>query len=98
MVIEAMDPRPLCVPPSRKAIVLRLRRSIKYHSQSFGIFENSKQKTVVDHIETGVWGPRRESCTAKGESKHVYMGEIPLKNNLAPSSAIGSLSIEVCVV
>ncbi|TFK74117.1 hypothetical protein BDN72DRAFT_833826 [Pluteus cervinus] len=100
MTIEAVDSGSTpeyCLANSRQAIALMLRRTIEYSSRSNYLFDKSESRTVVDHIETAVWGPTTTSQTTDGQSQHQYLGEIPLKNKLAPSSAIGHLSIKYLV-
>lgn len=95
-MIEALDPHVLDLVLSPKTIVLRLRRIIKHH-KSTGL--GAKVHEIIDHTESAIWWPNTNLDSVDGASgprfRRAFFGEIRLNNDLAPSSRIGNLTIEV---
>ena len=92
--LDGDDQQALDLLSSPKAIVVRLRRRIKYHHNSEKMLESLAWRDSIDHSQLAVWWPSAE----QSEQRNVrYVnGELHLRADIKPTSAMASFRVEVC--
>ncbi|KDR78971.1 hypothetical protein GALMADRAFT_244680 [Galerina marginata CBS 339.88] len=97
--LESDDEQALDLISTPKAVVLRLRRRIKYHWNAEKSFESLAWKDAVDHSQLAVWWPSIEGSQANGP-KHVRFlnGELHLRPDIKPTSAMAHFRLMYSVV
>ena len=89
--LDGDDQQALDLLSSPKAIVARLRRRIKYHHKAV---ESLAWRDSVDHSQLAVWWPSAEQSEQRGV--RCVSGELHLRADIKPTSAMASFRIEVC--
>ncbi|KAL0954346.1 hypothetical protein HGRIS_003340 [Hohenbuehelia grisea] len=97
MTIESPDMQALDLLSSPKAIMVRLRRNIKYHEFRTMAVDAMTWRDSVDDTDPAVWWPSTEGEEADTLVRRHLCGEIQLKKTLKPSTAIGNFRIEYLV-
>ncbi|KAF8968091.1 hypothetical protein BDZ97DRAFT_1916318 [Flammula alnicola] len=96
--LEGDDQQGLDLLSSPKAIVLRLRRRIKYHYNAEKKLESFAWKDAIDHSQLAVWWPSAEGSEDRFGRVRYVNGELHLRSDIKPTSAVASFRIEYSVV
>ncbi|KAF9475101.1 hypothetical protein BDN70DRAFT_996645 [Pholiota conissans] len=83
---------------SIKSIVVRLRRRIKYHHNSEKTLESLAWRDAIDHSQLAVWWPSAEGSEDTYGHIRFVSGELHLRPDIKPTSAMGPFRIEYSVV
>jgi hypothetical protein len=92
--LDGDDQQALDLLSAPKAIVARLRRRIKYHHNSQRKVVSLAWRDSIDHSQLAMWWP----CVEQSEQRGVrYVnGELHLRADIKPTSAMASFRVEVC--
>lgn len=93
--LESEDRHALDLLSSPKSIVARLRRRIKFHHNSEKTLESLAWRDAIDHSQLAVWWPSTEGAQSRSDSVRHVNGELHLRSDMKPTSAMGSFRIEV---
>lgn len=96
--IECQDLEALDILASPRAVVVRLRRSVKSNGSGVeSINDGTHYKHDVEYTESGTWWPSMEGATDETYTRFLS-GEIALKGDLKPTASIAHFRIEVRVL
>ncbi|KAF8150705.1 hypothetical protein B0H34DRAFT_729909 [Crassisporium funariophilum] len=98
MELESDDIQALDLLSSPKTIVVRLRRCIKYHVNAESTLESLAWKDSIDHSQLAVWWPSTERASLDSKSKRFLNGEMHLKPDMKPTSAMAHFRIQYSVI
>lgn len=93
--LESDDYQALDLLSTPKAIVVSLKRRIKYQSDPER-FLGSLVKDTIDYSQPAVWWPSSEGIEDNVGRFRFLNGELHLKVDMKPTSGIGDFAIEVC--
>ncbi|KAF7424449.1 hypothetical protein PC9H_009756 [Pleurotus ostreatus] len=98
--LQSADGQALGLLSSPNAVVLRLRRRVKYRDNNLTtkLEVGIDTKDIVTDSESAVWWPSREGDTTMDSPRRCLAGEIHLNKILKPTTAIANFSIEYAVV
>ena len=104
LLLESQDLEALDLLSSPRSVVVRLRRSIKYHSGADPTFERSAWRdpnlehvawrNAIEYSPLARWWPSAE-ISADFHSKRYLNGELHLVSNVKPTSAMVQFRMEV---
>ncbi|KAH9481313.1 hypothetical protein JR316_0005835 [Psilocybe cubensis] len=97
MRLESDDFQALDLLSNPKSISVSLQRRIKYHAFPEKVL-GSFAKDSVEYVQQAVWWPSSEGVEVNVERFRFLNGELHLKADTKPSSAIADFSIEYSVV
>ncbi|KAJ3852567.1 hypothetical protein EV368DRAFT_82394 [Lentinula lateritia] len=81
-----------------RAIICRLRRTLRYHEENKAV-DPKLRKDEFEHSELATWWPLVESSRPEKETfKRTLSGEIVLSPDLMPTTFIGRFQLEYSVV
>lgn len=98
MTIETEDLQALDLLSSPKAMVVRLRRCVKYHADTGKAVDSFAWKDEISHYDLATWWPADEAAGTLNTTRRHLQGELHLKADLKPSSAIAHFRVEVSSV
>lgn len=93
--LEGDDAQALDLLSNPKAAVVRLRRRIKYHYNAEKTMESFAWKDAIDHSQLAVWWPSTEGAEDRHGRLRYVNGELHLRSDIKPTSAMASFRIEV---
>lgn len=96
--LESDDGQAADLISSPKSIVVRLRRRIKYHHDSEKTFGSLAWRDAIDHSQLAVWWPSSEGAEDRYGRLRFVNGELHLRPDIKPTSAMGAFRIEVRTV
>ncbi|KAF8905075.1 hypothetical protein CPB84DRAFT_1845157 [Gymnopilus junonius] len=96
--LESSDQQALDLLSASKAIVLRLRRRIKNNWESEHALDPLSWKDTVEDSQLAVWWPSAEKPDASSIPTRFVNGELHLRSDVKPSSAMANFRIEYSVV
>ncbi|KAG5220730.1 Pkinase-domain-containing protein [Salix suchowensis] len=90
------DGQALALLSSPNAVVLRLRRRVKYRDNNLTtkLEVGIDAKDTITDSESAVWWPSKEGATTMDSPRRCLAGEIHLNKILKPTTAIANFSIE----
>jgi hypothetical protein len=111
LIIECGDPQALEILSSPEAVVLRLRRNVRFHTREktaahYGdVASKLVWKEELDHSELASWWPAADraletdstDAIAINAFRRMLKGEIHLREDLIASSSVAHFRIEVCI-
>lgn len=75
-----------------------MRRRIKYHKNAEKTLESLSWKDAIDHSQLAVWWPSTEGTTTDGHGTVKFVnGELHLRPDVKPTSAMASFAVEVSI-
>lgn len=111
LIIECGDPQALEILSSPEAVVLRLRRNVRFHTgeKTAAHYGDVASKLVwkeeLDHSELASWWPAADRALETNSTdaiainafRRMLKGEIHLREDLIASSSVAHFRIEVCI-
>ncbi|KAF8150706.1 hypothetical protein B0H34DRAFT_149359 [Crassisporium funariophilum] len=98
MELESDDVQALDCLSSPKAIIVRLRRRIRYYTNGEKTLDSLEWRDSVHDSHLAVWWPSTESTDLDLKSKRILNGELRLKSDMKPTSAMGDFRVEYSVI
>ncbi|KDR76931.1 hypothetical protein GALMADRAFT_278851 [Galerina marginata CBS 339.88] len=99
LTLESDDKQVLDLLSSPQAISVRVRRRTRYNSEPHKAFESKVWRDDVDHSQRAVWSHATDYAGEEPpDSLRMLDGELHLKSEMAPTSAMGNYSINYSVV
>lgn len=95
MRLESDDYQALDLLSNPKAMVVALQRRIKYHADPEKVL-GSFAKDSVEYSQHAVWWPSSEGMEDNVGRFRFLNGELHLKADMKPTSAMADFAIEVC--
>jgi len=96
--LESSDQQALDLLSASKAIVLRLRRRIKNNWESEHALDPLSWKDTLEDSQLAVWWPSAEKPDVSSIPTRFVNGELHLRFDIKPSSAMANFRIEYSVV
>lgn len=93
--LEGTDTQVLDLLSNPKAIVTRMRRRIKYHHNAEKTMESFAWRDAIDHSQLALWWPSSEGSEDRHGRVRYVNGELHLRSDIKPTSAMASFRIEV---
>ncbi|KAF9533876.1 hypothetical protein CPB83DRAFT_804836 [Crepidotus variabilis] len=97
--ISCDDDQALALLSSPNAVVCRLRRRVKFHANPEKMVDPLAWRDAIDHSQLAVWRhDRHNAAVDAGRGSRVLQGELHLRQDMKPSSAMAQFRVEYSVV